>query len=177
MSDSDSVTVWYYGIYSIYPFYHLESCCLSTVDTTIQTNVASTRPCTHFCAHNWNMHRVSKSHGLALLCWRQGHHDSSRWERNYLAWIEESESEIVVATFVFSTGNDYPHVYLVIYLDQPFNMLECCIFKDKVKWGTVTCQLHICYNLVPTKAWKESEKKDDAEMSNEQAMLDHLYLQ
>ncbi|KAI6107257.1 P-loop containing nucleoside triphosphate hydrolase protein, partial [Pisolithus thermaeus] len=42
----------------------------------------------------------------------------------YQDWIEGRGSKIMVATSAFSTGNDYPHVRLVLHLDKPFDMLD-----------------------------------------------------
>ncbi|KAG2741289.1 P-loop containing nucleoside triphosphate hydrolase protein, partial [Suillus brevipes Sb2] len=41
----------------------------------------------------------------------------------YQTWVR-GDSKIMLATTAFSTGNDYPHVRLVIHLNRPLEMLE-----------------------------------------------------
>ncbi|KAG2088461.1 P-loop containing nucleoside triphosphate hydrolase protein, partial [Suillus cothurnatus] len=48
--------------------------------------------------------------------------DEERRE-TYRAWVR-GDSKIMLATSAFSTGNDYPHVRVVIHLNKPFEMLE-----------------------------------------------------
>ncbi|KAI6041171.1 hypothetical protein EDC04DRAFT_2893386 [Pisolithus marmoratus] len=94
-------------------------------------------------------------------------------QAQYQAWIEGQGSNIMVATSAFSTGNDYPHVCLMLHLDKPFDMLDYVQGQGRAGWNGMPA---ICHTLVPTKLWKESRKQDNTERHNEQAILDHLYL-
>ena len=91
----------------------------------------------------------------------------------YMAWVDGKGSKVMVATSAFSTGNDYSHVRLVIHADKPFDMLEYVQGQGRAGRDGMPA---ICHTLVPTKLWKESSKEDEVERSNEQAILDHLYL-
>ncbi|KAF8124466.1 hypothetical protein EV363DRAFT_1119443, partial [Boletus edulis] len=45
-------------------------------------------------------------------------------QQTYLAWTQGRKSKIMVATSAFSTGNDNPHVRMVMHADKPYDMLE-----------------------------------------------------
>ena len=91
----------------------------------------------------------------------------------YTAWIHGHGSKVMIATSAFSTGNDYPHVRLVVYMDKPFNMLEYIQGQGR---GGRDGMPAVCHTIVPNKSWKECNNKDKVERSNEQAIYDHLYL-
>lgn len=91
----------------------------------------------------------------------------------YRAWVDGRDSKVMVATSAFSTGNDYPHVRLVVHADKPFDMLEYVQGQGRAGRDGIPA---VCHTLVPTKSWKESSKEDEIERSNEQAILDHLHL-
>lgn len=98
--------------------------------------------------------------------------DDEDRKREYNAWREGRNSRVMIATSAFSTGNDHPHVRLVLHVDKPFDMLEYIQGQGRAgRDGTPA----VCHTLVPTKAWKESKKEDELERDNEQAVLDHLY--
>ncbi|KAI6130061.1 hypothetical protein EDD17DRAFT_1484333 [Pisolithus thermaeus] len=88
----------------------------------------------------------------------------------YQEWIEGQGR---VATSAFSTGNDYPHIWLVLHLDKPFDMLDYIQGQGRAGQDGKPA---ICHTLVPSRPWKESRKQDKTEQQNEQAVLDHLYL-
>ena len=91
----------------------------------------------------------------------------------YTSWIEGRRSNVMIATSAFSTGNDYPHVRLVLHIDKPFEMLEYVQGQGRAgRDGSPA----LCYTLVPIKQWKESKKEDIIEKDNEQAIIDHLHL-
>ncbi|KAI6019570.1 hypothetical protein EDC04DRAFT_2901767 [Pisolithus marmoratus] len=81
-------------------------------------------------------------------------------QAQYQAWIEGQGSNIMVATSAFSTGNDYPHVHLVLHLDKPFDMLDYVQGQGRAGRDGMPA---ICHTLVPTKPWKESRKQDNTE--------------
>ncbi|KAF8553383.1 hypothetical protein OG21DRAFT_1485434 [Imleria badia] len=83
------------------------------------------------------------------------------------------QSNIMIATSAFSTGNDYPHVHLVLHLDKLFEMLE--YIQGKGRAGRDSAPV-LCYTLVPAKQWKESRKEDPLEKNNKQALINHLHL-
>ncbi|KAI6102232.1 P-loop containing nucleoside triphosphate hydrolase protein [Pisolithus sp. B1] len=94
-------------------------------------------------------------------------------QEQYQAWIEGRGSKVMVATSAFSTGNDYPHVRLVLHLDKPFDMLDYIQGQGRAGRDGMPA---ICHTLVPGRPWKESRKQEETERRNEQAALDHLYL-
>ena len=79
----------------------------------------------------------------------------------------------MVATTAFSMGNDYAHVRLVIHVDKPFDMVEYIQGQGRAGRDGLAAT---CLTLVSTKTWRKSQKEDETERENEQAMLDHLYL-
>lgn len=91
----------------------------------------------------------------------------------YVSWMAGRDSNVMIATSAFSTGNDYPHVRLVLHIDKPFEMLE--YVQGQGRAGRDGSQA-LCYTLVPTKQWKESKKQDVIEKDNEQAIIDHIHL-
>ena len=104
-----------------------------------------------------------------------GHNETMDVEdrkRAYNAWREGRDSRVMVATSAFSTGNDHPHVRLVLHADKPFDMLEYVQAQGRAGRDGAPAT---CHTLVPTKAWRESDKEDEKERDNEQAILDHLY--
>ncbi|KAG6382208.1 hypothetical protein JVT61DRAFT_861 [Boletus reticuloceps] len=99
--------------------------------------------------------------------------DEGERRMEYFSWISGETSRVMIATSAFSTGNDYPHVRLVLHVDKPFEMLEYIQGQGRAgRDGSPA----LCYTLVPTKQWKESSKKDPVEKDNEQAIIDHLHL-
>jgi superfamily II DNA helicase RecQ len=88
-----------------------------------------------------------------------------------MAWVEGHDSKVMFATSAFSTGNDHSHVSLVIHAYNPFNMLEYVQGQGRAGHDPA-----ICHMLVPTRVWKESSKEDNMGRSNDQAILDYLYL-
>ena len=56
-----------------------------------------------------------------------GHNETMDIEdhkRAYNTWREGQDSRVMVATSVFSMGNNHLHVCLVLHMDKPFDMLE-----------------------------------------------------
>lgn len=105
-----------------------------------------------------------------------GHRETmseAEWMREYTAWRRGQDSTVMVATSAFSTGNDYPHVHLVLHVDKPFDMLEYVQAQGRSGHDGASAT---CHTLVPSKTWKKSKKEDHLEQENEQAILDHLYL-
>lgn len=105
-----------------------------------------------------------------------GHRETmseAEWMREYTAWRRGQDSKVMVATSAFSTGNDYPHVHLVLHVDKPFDMLEYVQAQGGSGHDGASAT---CHTLVPSKTWKKSKKEDHLEQENEQAILDHLYL-
>lgn len=78
----------------------------------------------------------------------------------------------MVATTAFSTGNDYPHVCLVIYLDRPFNMVE--FVQDQGRAGC-NGRPALCYVLVPEQIHKPVGAATSLQNHNRMAIYDHLY--
>jgi superfamily II DNA helicase RecQ len=50
--------------------------------------------------------------------------DDEDRQRAYNTWREGQDSRVMITTSTFSTGNDYPHMHLVLHMDKPFEMLE-----------------------------------------------------
>lgn len=94
-------------------------------------------------------------------------------QRGYHEWLKGEPSPVMVATSAFSTGNDYPHVRLVLHLDKPFDMVEYMQGQGRAGRDGAPA---MCYALVPSVGRTTSYKSEEIERNNEQALLEHLYL-
>ena len=90
----------------------------------------------------------------------------------YGSWIQGA-SNMMVATSAFSTGNDYPHVRLVIHLDKPYEMMEYIQAQGRAGRDGLPAR---CYTLVPTTASLPSAKSKGAHHDDRAAMYEHLYV-
>ncbi|KAG6372827.1 hypothetical protein JVT61DRAFT_7240 [Boletus reticuloceps] len=99
--------------------------------------------------------------------------DDTEQHAQYISWVSGKQSNVMIATSAFSTGNDYPHLHLVLHLDKSFEMLDYVQGQ-----GGAGCDgaIALCYTLVPTKPWKESTKENAVEKDNGQAIINHLHL-
>ncbi|KAF9237260.1 hypothetical protein BU15DRAFT_63322 [Melanogaster broomeanus] len=84
----------------------------------------------------------------------------------------EGTKNVMVATSAFSTGNDYPHVCLVIHLDRPFDMLEFVQGQGRAGRDGRPAK---CYLLTPKEAGRPSTKEPGVMTENKVAMYEHVY--
>ena len=96
--------------------------------------------------------------------------DAERREA-YQTWLQRDYG-IMVATTAFSTGNDHPHVRLVIHLDRPFDMVE--FVQGQGRAGR-DGRPALCCVLVPEQTHKPSGAATSLQNTNRMAMYDHLY--
>jgi superfamily II DNA or RNA helicase len=96
--------------------------------------------------------------------------DEERRE-TYRAWVR-GDSKIMLATSAFSTGNDYPHVRVVIHLNKPFEMLEFVQGQGRAGRDGSPAK---AYTLVPPSASPPKLEAQDKDHKGKQAMHDHLY--
>ena len=89
----------------------------------------------------------------------------------YNRWIQGSE-RVMIATTAFSTGNDYPHVRLVIQMDKPFDMLE---FTQGQGRAGRDGQAARCYLLTQQIATRPSIKEPGVMTESKLAMYDHVF--
>lgn len=79
----------------------------------------------------------------------------------------------MVATSIFSTGNDHSHVQLIVHMDRPFDMLE---FIQGQKRAGRDGEHAECYMLIPKHASQPSSKETGCIIKDDRmAMYDHLY--
>lgn len=99
--------------------------------------------------------------------------ETERWQA-YLDWMQGRKSMVMVAMSAFSTGNENPHIHVVVHADKPYDMLEYIQGQ-----GHAGQDGHhaTCHTLVTHMQWREStQKAGSVEYDNKQAMLDHLFL-
>jgi superfamily II DNA helicase RecQ len=96
--------------------------------------------------------------------------DEARWNA-YNKWIQGSERVMITMTN-FSTGNDYPHVQLVVQMDKPFNMLE---FSQGQGRAGRDGQVARCYLLAPQSTARPSVKQSGVMAESKLAIYDHVF--
>ena len=90
---------------------------------------------------------------------------------NYQTWVR-GDSKIMLATTAFSTGNDYPHVRLVIHLNRPIEMLEFIQGQGRAGRDGAPARAYV---LTPTSAPSPKVSDEEVDHKGKQAMYDHLY--
>lgn len=94
------------------------------------------------------------------------------WHYAYWLW-RTGVQKVMVATTAFTTGNDYPHVHLVIHIGNPFKMLKFIQAQGRAGRDG---QLAKCYTLVTKNGWPPKIDEPGVKKNNKIAMHEHLYV-
>lgn len=80
--------------------------------------------------------------------------NEENWAREYHAWREGRDNRVMIVTSAFSTGNDYPHMHLVLHVDKPFNMVRYVQAQGWAGHDSAICSHHIALEDQAARSWE-----------------------
>ncbi|KAG2045911.1 hypothetical protein BDR06DRAFT_1000782 [Suillus hirtellus] len=115
--------------------------------------------------------RLKKENGWPFYHGNQEDMTDEERRETYHAWVR-GDHKIMLATTAFGTGNDYPHVRLVMHLNRPFEMLEFIQAQGRAGRDGLPAKAYV---LVPINASPPRLPDQESDHKGKQAMYDHLY--